>query len=88
MQIEGRRATLGTIHQPTLDDLGLEDHLFINLMLGLYLMYVGSVRKGFSLTELPFDNDGSELYENGKELFENTIEELKGTDGSWYNAIV
>jgi hypothetical protein len=73
---------------PILDEITFDDYEFMDLILGLYLMYVGSVRKGFSLTDLPFDNDGGDLYENGKTLYEEAIARLQESDGSWYNAIL
>jgi len=64
-----------------------QDKEFIDICLGLYLQAAVEPFKGFNLTELPFENDGSELYEQGKELVENAIEKLSETDSNWYLAI-
>ena len=73
--------------KPTLDDITYDDIEFLVLMKGLYLMYIAEVRKGFKLDDLPFSNDADELYSEGKELFENTREQLETETGSWYLAI-
>ncbi len=72
---------------PLLEDIGFDQTEFLDLMTGLYLMYVGSTRKGFTLGELPFENDGAELYEAGKELYEETLAQLGETNDNWYLAI-
>jgi len=75
------------IVKPTLEDINYNDQEFLDMCLGLYLMYVGEARKAFNLSELPFENDGSDLYSDGKELFENTKESLQEENSSWYLAI-
>ena len=64
-----------------------QDKEFIDICLGLYLQAAVEPFKGFNLTELPFENDGSELYQQGKELVETAIEKLSETDSNWYLAI-
>jgi len=71
----------------TLDDFTKENKEFIDLILGLYLMYVASPRKNFTLSELPFENDANELYQIGAQLYADTIERLGERDGSWFLAI-
>jgi hypothetical protein len=73
--------------RPTLEDMTYDDELFVQMCSGLYLMYVGEARKAFSLEGLPFANDAEELYSEGKELYENALEELKEENSSWWYAI-
>jgi len=72
---------------PLLDDITIADTEFLDIMIGLYLQYVGSVRKGFTIEGLPIANDAEDLYSNGKELVDTTIQQLKETDSSWFLAI-
>lgn len=72
---------------PLLEDITIADTEFLNIMIGLYLQYVGSVRKGFTIDGLPIANDAEDLYSNGQELVNETLQELKETDSSWYMAI-
>ena len=74
--------------EPLLSDMGIDDGIFIDLVLGLYLMYIGSSRKSFKFGDLPFDNDGDDLYSEGKELFETTKEKLSEVNDSWYLSIL
>jgi len=74
--------------QPTLNDMDESHPEFLDLVLGLYMMYVGSSRKSFSFNDQPFSNDGSELYGDGKELFDNTLNVLKNEQNNWYLSIL
>ncbi len=72
----------------TLEDYDSTNTELIEMILGLYMMYVGSSRKSFSFGDQPFENDGSELYSEGKELWENTLESLKTEQDNWYLSIL
>lgn len=72
---------------PLLEDITIADTEFLNIMIGLYLQYIGSVRKGFTIEGLPIANDAEDLYSNGKDLVNETLEHLKESDSSWYMAI-
>lgn len=72
---------------PLLADLDFDNIEFLDMMQGLYLMYVGSARKSFKLDELPFSNDGEDLYSEGKELYDTTLQQLQEVHDNWYNAI-
>lgn len=72
---------------PTLCDIQYSEIQFLNIVIGLYLQYIGSVRKGFTLDDIPISNDGSELYSKGEELVAKAIEDLQGFDSTWYMAI-
>jgi len=65
----------------------IQDKEYIDLALGIFYQFAVEPFKGFQLSELPFENDASELYEQGKELVENTIEKLEETHSNWYLAI-
>jgi len=73
--------------KPILEDITYNDYEFLDMLLGFYLMYVGEARKAFILDGLPFSNDAAELYEVGKELFENARERLEEENSSWQFAI-
>ena len=72
---------------PILEDISMDDELFLQMIQGLYMMYVGEARKAFSLDGLPFNNDSEEYYAEGKEIFDNALEELKEENSSWWTAI-
>jgi len=72
---------------PTLCDIQLSETQFLNIVIGLYLQYVGSVRKGFTLNDIPISNDGAELYAKGEELVAKAIEDLQSFDSTWYMAV-
>lgn len=73
---------------PILDDMDESHPEFTEMILGLYMMYVGSSRKSFTFGDQPFENDGAELYADGKELWETTLESLKNEQDNWYLAIL
>ena len=73
--------------RPILDDITYDEELFLQMVLGLYMMYVGEARKAFTLDGLPFGNDAEEIYSDGKEIYENALEELKEDNSSWWMAI-
>ncbi len=70
-----------------LEDLTMLDIEYLDLLLALYLMYVGSSRKAFNLSEQPFENDGADIYQSGQDLWDKTLEELQNSQQSWYKAI-
>ncbi len=70
-----------------LENLTMLDIEYLDLLLALYLMYIGSSRKAFELSEQPFANDGADIYQAGADLWESTLESLKNDQQSWYKAI-
>lgn len=72
---------------PELSDLDVYNIEFLDLVLALYLQYIGSSRKAFTLSEQPFENDGADIYSAGQELWDKTIEALQTEQGNWYLAI-
>jgi len=74
--------------QPKFEDMTESDHEFLEMVLGLYMMYVGSSRKAFSFGDQPFENDGTDIHSDGKELYENTVEALKSEQDNWYLSIL
>ena len=72
---------------PDLSDMDYSHVEFMDLVLALYLMYVGSSRKAFVLGEQPFENDGADIYSFGQELWERTLESLQNEQSNWYLAI-
>lgn len=73
---------------PLLSDLDYDQFEFLDMVQGLYLMYIGSNRKAFNMGDLPFENDGADLYNDGKELYETTLEKLSESNDSWYYGIM
>jgi len=70
---------------PVLDDIKSNETLFLELITGLALEYIGHNRNDFALSELPFDiRDLSDL---GSEKVEKVKEELESSGGNWYEAI-
>ena len=72
---------------PELEDLDTFQIEFMDLLQALYLMYVGSSRKSFNLSDQPFENDGQDVYQAGQELWDKTLESLQNEQQNWYNAI-
>ena len=69
---------------PILADIDYDQYEFLDMVQGLYMMYVGNSRKAFTMGDMPFENDGSELYSDGKELYETTVSNLSESNDSWY----
>jgi hypothetical protein len=74
--------------QPTFNDMTETDHEFLELVLALYMMYIGSSRKAFNFGDQPFENDGSDIHSDGKDLYERTLESLKAEQDNWYLSIL
>jgi hypothetical protein len=74
--------------EPKLEDIDFTNVEFLELLLAQYLMYVGASRKAFSFGDQPFENDGADIYSDGKELWEQTLESLRTEQDNWYMAIV
>ncbi len=70
-----------------LSDLDMTNIEFLDLLQALYLMYIGSSRKSFNLSDQPFENDGNDIYTAGQELWEKTLESLQNEQQNWYLAI-
>lgn len=71
-----------------LEDFDESNVELMEMILGLYMMYVGSSRKAFTFGDQPFENDGADIYADGKELWENTLESLKNEQDNWYLSIL
>jgi hypothetical protein len=71
---------------PVLEDVNPTETLFLELMVGLSLVYIGHNRTDFALSELPFDI--RDLRDEGQQIIDRVKEELeKGDDSSWTYAI-
>jgi hypothetical protein len=82
----------GTIHYiealcfPVLEDITKADNLFLELVTGLALIYIGHNRTDFALSELPFDI--RDLRDEGQQIVDKVLEELeKDEEGNWGEAI-
>lgn len=72
---------------PLLNDMEFHQTEFLDLMQGLYMMYVGEARKAFVLQELPFENDAPDIYAAGETLYNETLEELAASQGNWWESV-
>ena len=72
---------------PILDEISIAEIDFLNIMIALYIKYIASVRKGFTIEGLPFNNDAVELYSQGQELLNNTLQNLESSNSNWYLAV-
>ena len=72
---------------PTLDDIRYTDTLFLNMMLGKFMMYIGEQRKQFIINDIPISDDGESLYDQGLNLYNDTLENLSNNLGNWYYGI-
>jgi hypothetical protein len=71
---------------PVLDDVNSTETLFLELVTGLALIYIGHNRTDFALAELPFDI--RDLRDEGQQIVDRVLEELdKGDDTNWAYAI-
>ena len=86
VQIQGTY-TFELLVKNDLDDLDMTNIEFLDLLLALYLQYIGSSRKSFNLSDQPFENDGTEIYQAGQELWDKTLESLQNEQQNWYLAI-
>jgi len=75
-----------SICSPTLDDINRNDDDFLDLMVGLALVYIGHNRTDFTLSELPFDI--RDLRDEGQQIIDKVKEDLENQNNSnWYYAI-
>jgi len=71
---------------PVLEDINKTETLFLELMTGLSLIYIGHNRTDFALSELPFDI--RDLRDEGQQIVDKVIEDLeKNEEGNWSEAI-
>jgi hypothetical protein len=80
--------TLEILVAGKLEDYDTETSELMEMILGLYMMYIGSSRKAFTFGDQPFENDGADIYADGKELWETTLESLKTEQDNWYLSIL
>lgn len=71
---------------PVLEDIKSNETLFLELMIGLSLIYIGHNRTDFALSELPFDI--RDLRDEGEQLVERVLDELKGTTNDGWNKVI
>jgi hypothetical protein len=60
---------------PLLDDINPNDTNFLELMVGLALVYIGHNRTDFALSELPFEI--RDLRDEGQQIIDKVLEDLK-----------
>lgn len=82
------RYTMELLVMGTLEDYDDTTIELMDMIQALYMMYVGSSRKSFNFGDQPFENDGADLYADGKELWETTLESVKTEQDNWYLSIL
>lgn len=60
-----------------IDSLSANDNLFIDLLVGRFMMSLGRSRRAFVLNDLSFNTDADSMYSEGKELYDTTLEFIK-----------
>ena len=71
---------------PVLDDMNNNASDFLELIVGLALIYIGHNRTDFALSELPFDI--RDLRDEGQQIVDKVIEGFENSAGTpWYEAI-
>ena len=70
-----------------IDSLTLSDTYFLNLLIGKFLMTIGRSRRAFVINDLPFNMDSEQLYNEGKELYDNAVQIIQ-TNSSFQLAII
>lgn len=68
-------------HDPELSSLNPElEMIFMDLCQGMFMMMIGRLRQKYNTTSTPFGEinlNGDQIFNDGKELFEKTIELMK-----------
>jgi hypothetical protein len=68
-------------HDPELSSINPElEDIFVDLCLGMFMMNVGRLRQKYNTTSTPFGEiplNGDGLYNDGKEIFDRTIDLMK-----------
>jgi hypothetical protein len=74
------------VEKATVVGLSYNDDLFLDLLVGYFLIALGRSRRAFTLNDLPVTMDGSELVSEGDEKVRNAREQLQ-EQSSWQHAI-
>jgi len=74
------------ICQPILEDVNDNEKPFLDIMVGLSLIYIGHNRNDFALSELPFEIQ--DLRDEGQAIIDKALEDMeKQDDTNWHLAI-
>jgi hypothetical protein len=85
-RITPKYSAVGTVeyersHDPELSTINPElEDIFVDLCLGMFYMMLGRLRQKYNTTTTPFGEiplNGDVIYNEGKELFDSTIERMK-----------
>jgi len=60
----------------TIDSLQLHDR-FLTLLLGRFLQTIGRSRSAFTMAELPISTSADAMISEGKEIYDNVLEEIR-----------
>lgn len=67
-----------------LEEINLDNNEdFVDLVLAHYLIASGNRRKSYQMNDLPFNNDGAERVQEGREMLEKTEEALRESAPLW-----
>lgn len=70
-----------------LEDLQVLDDVLQDMILGKFLITLGTYRSNFTLQDLPFENNAEDLKSTGQDLYNNAYEALTNTHQDWWLAI-
>lgn len=77
-------------HDPELSSINPElEDIFVDVCIGMFMMMIGRLRQKYNTTSTPFGEiplNGDLIYNEGKEVFDRTIELMK--NGSLPNVVV
>lgn len=76
----------GDIEEVDMTDITEADNKFIDLVVAASLIAIGRSRRAFTLSDLPVQNDSSEMVSDGQQLLQDTKEGLSETS-DWHLSI-
>ena len=73
--------------QKILDDILPDEDDFLEMVLGQFLISIGTARENFKMTDLPIEINASELKADGKDIYDNAFQRLTEVTQDWWDAI-
>lgn len=72
-----------------ISDISFEDdHLFVEMLIGKFLQYVGRSRRAFTIDNLPITYDSSEMVSEGQEKYNEAYRVLTEENSKWYEGVL
>jgi len=73
--------------QKTLDDILYDEDDFLEMVLGQFLISLGTARDNFKMTDLPIESNAQDLKSDGKDIYDNAFQRLTENNQDWWDAI-